>query len=425
MRAEVINPSLARRTALRLDRRLYFLLDFAVVSFIFVVTSLVTWAPVVSWRDPAATVPVVALLVASIALKAAVIRSEADPVRRLAKLHIGILLVYALMASYLVLSRGYYSRSFLLLSLFLVMVWYVIDALFVSIKIENPLVAVPSPMIDRLRAVSNVSVEPLESPMLSRKVSGLLVDLHENLAPEWLKFVAACAAAGIPVFHAAAVFEAVTGRVALSHLSEGMVVEFAGGRKAYRFVKRAFDVLVVLVFLPLLLPVALVIAALIKLDSPGPALYWQDRVGERGVPFRMVKFRSMRVDAENDGAMFAREGDPRITRVGRILRRYRLDELPQCWNVLLGQMSLIGPRPEQVDFAAMFEKEIPYYSWRHFVKPGITGWAQVQHGYAAGVESTRTKTEYDLYYIKHLSFWLDLSILIRTIGTVLTGNGAR
>jgi len=133
----------------------------------------------------------------------------------------------------------------------------------------------------------------------------------------------------------------------------------------------------------------------------------------------------MYIDAEDDGPKFAATDDPRITRIGRIMRRFRLDEIPQLWNVLKGEMSLIGPRPEQVTFARQFERELPFYSWRHLVKPGITGWAQVQHGYAAGVEDTRRKLEYDLYYVKHFSFWLDVSILMRTIGTVLTGNGAR
>lgn len=188
---------------------------------------------------------------------------------------------------------------------------------------------------------------------------------------------------------------------------------------------RLLDIVIVLLSFPIVLPLSILLAVFIKLDSPGPVLYWQERVGERGRPFKMVKFRSMQIDAEKDGPKFVSTTDPRVTRVGRFIRRFRLDEIPQLWNVLKGEMSFIGPRPEQVAFARAFEKELPFYSWRHLVKPGITGWAQVQDGYAAGIDDTRRKLEYDLYYVKHLSFWLDLSILIRTVGTVLTGNGAR
>src|SRR5690606_19730177 len=186
-------------------------------------------------------------------------------------------------------------------------------------------------------------------------------------------------------------------------------------RPLYQRVKRVIDIAFVVLASPLLLPAFLILAILIKLDSPGPVFYLQERIGEGNIPFRMIKFRSMYVDAEADGAQVTAKDDPRITRVGRFMRRFRIDEWPQLWNVLIGEMSLIGPRPEQVVFAREYEKEIPGYSCRHLVKPGITGWAQVQHGYAAGTDDTRTKLEYDLYYIKNMSIWLDLSILIRTI----------
>src|SRR5690606_1724012 len=176
---------------------------------------------------------------------------------------------------------------------------------------------------------------------------------------------------------------------------------------------------------PLVVPLGLVVGLLVKFSSPGPVLFWQERIGERGRVFRIVKFRSMRVDAERNGAQFAASDDERITPVGRVLRRYRLDELPQLWNVLKGDMSIVGPRPEQVEFARRFEERIPFYHWRHRVKPGITGWAQVQQGYAVGIEDTIQKLEYDLYYVKHLSLWLDLSILLRTVRIIVTGFGAR
>ena len=155
------------------------------------------------------------------------------------------------------------------------------------------------------------------------------------------------------------------------------------------------------------------------------ATFTQQRIGQRGRPFRMVKFRSMRVDDGQQGARFAGERDDRVTRVGQFIRRARIDELPQFWNVLKGEMSVIGPRPEQVEFVERFEASIPFFGYRHLVKPGITGWAQVHYGYAASEDDTRHKLEYDLYYAKYCSIWLDLVIIFRTFRTILTGDGAR
>jgi lipopolysaccharide/colanic/teichoic acid biosynthesis glycosyltransferase len=169
----------------------------------------------------------------------------------------------------------------------------------------------------------------------------------------------------------------------------------------------------------------LIIALAIRIDSRGPIIFTQERVGEGGRVFNMHKFRSMTHDADQTAAQFAMAGDKRVTRVGAFIRKFRLDELPQFWNILIGDMSLIGPRPEQVGFVEQFERDIPYYSYRHLVRPGITGWAQVNHGYAADHEETRKKLEHDLYYVKHFSFWLDVLIGFKTIGTVTTGYGAR
>jgi len=185
------------------------------------------------------------------------------------------------------------------------------------------------------------------------------------------------------------------------------------------------DVGVVLVTAPVSVPIGLLAAIAIKLGSPGPLFFVQERIGQRGKRFRMIKFRSMRTDAENEGARFAARTDERITRVGSFLRQTRIDELPQFWNVLKGEMSVIGPRPEQPDFVTSFEASIPFYGYRHLVKPGITGWAQVHFGYAASEEDTRNKLEYDLYYARHCSIWLDLAIIFRTFRTIFTGDGAR
>lgn len=181
----------------------------------------------------------------------------------------------------------------------------------------------------------------------------------------------------------------------------------------------------VLVLLPVLIPLCIAVALVVWLDGGRPILFWQERVGQWGRAFRMVKFRTMRPDAESNGAAFASSGDNRVTRIGRVLRRFRLDELPQFWNVLRGEMSIIGPRPEQVVFAEEFEERFPLYGLRHAVPPGITGWAQVTQGYAAGADETLEKLRRDTYYIKHLSLSKDLKVLALTALTVLTGFGSR
>jgi sugar transferase (PEP-CTERM system associated) len=187
--------------------------------------------------------------------------------------------------------------------------------------------------------------------------------------------------------------------------------------------KRVIDVVLSFALTLALSPLMLVTAIAIKLDSKGPVFYRQIRTGLNGVTFRLYKFRTMVEDAEKSGARWAEKNDPRITRVGRLLRATRIDELPQLWNVLLGEMSFIGPRPERPDFNSELEAAIPYYDLRHLVKPGITGWAQVLYPYGASMEDAREKLQYDLYYIKNYSVMLDLVILIRTLRVVLVGRG--
>jgi exopolysaccharide biosynthesis polyprenyl glycosylphosphotransferase len=167
-------------------------------------------------------------------------------------------------------------------------------------------------------------------------------------------------------------------------------------------------------------------AIAIRLDSPGPMLYSQERVGENGAVFKIYKFRSMRTDAETAGKpIWARDNDDRITRVGRFIRKTRLDELPQLWNVMRGDMSFVGPRPERPFFVDQLAKEIPFYLQRHAVKPGLTGWAQVKYQYGSTVEDAMEKLRYDLYYIKHLSIVFDLTIVLDTVKVILFGKGAK
>jgi sugar transferase (PEP-CTERM system associated) len=192
------------------------------------------------------------------------------------------------------------------------------------------------------------------------------------------------------------------------------------------FLKRGFDIFVSIILLVLTLPLLIVTACLIKIESPGPILYRQERVGLRGRVFTILKFRSMHVDAETDGhPRWAAKGDPRVTRVGAIIRKLRIDELAQTLNVLCGDMSFVGPRPERPFFVAQLAKAIPYYAERHWVRPGITGWAQINFPYGASTEDARRKLTYDLYYVKNRSIFLDALILLQTARVIFWNSGAR
>jgi len=231
----------------------------------------------------------------------------------------------------------------------------------------------------------------------------------------------------IQVEEASRFFERLTGKVNTDHLHNGRMVFAETDRWArpYRRLRRAFDVVSSLIGMALSLPLMILTAVAIRVESPGPVFYTQERVGLHGRKFRIFKFRSMQDDAEADGPIWACENDPRVTRVGRIIRRLHIDETPQFFNILRGEMSLIGPRPERTEFVERLEKRIPYYSERHLVKPGLTGWAQVSYPYGASVEDAREKHQYDLYYIKNQSPLLDAIILLETARVVLFGHPSR
>ncbi|ADY27697.1 exopolysaccharide biosynthesis polyprenyl glycosylphosphotransferase (plasmid) [Deinococcus proteolyticus MRP] len=228
----------------------------------------------------------------------------------------------------------------------------------------------------------------------------------------------------LPVVSGRLLEEELTGRVSLDDVDETWVTP-AAFQTGYLPWKRFFDVFFTLVSLPVLLPLMAVVAAVVYFNSGRPILFWQERVGRGGQPFQLVKFRTMTRDSERSGPAFAKQGDQRITPVGAFLRKFRLDELPQFWNVLRGEMSIIGPRPEQWAFTVEFEESIPMYSSRHWVRPGITGWAQVTQGYTDSVGQITEKLRYDFYYVKHCSLALDLQIVWKTVMTILTGFGSR
>ena len=237
-----------------------------------------------------------------------------------------------------------------------------------------------------------------------------------------------CKMAGIHVADYLSFWERETGQIDMDEVKPSWLALSDGFRasETRQIIKRAFDIFVSLLILILTFPILLITALLIKVESPGPVFYRQARVGLHGKNFRVTKFRSMRDDAEKDGIpQWATAVDPRVTRVGHFIRKSRIDEIPQIFNVLFGQMSFVGPRPEREFFIKDLEKKIPLYSIRHNVRPGITGWAQVNYPYGASVEDSKNKLAYDLYYVKNGGLFLDIVILLQTARVVLSGDGAR
>ena len=252
----------------------------------------------------------------------------------------------------------------------------------------------------------------------------LAVDMRAVLSDRVAQFVSSCDIAGYPVRPMASVYEEHTGRIPLVHLAEGWEITTPLIRTSVFLPgKRLFDILAVTLTAPIWLPVLVVAGLFVRFTSSGPIVFTQRRIGLNGQPFTLYKFRTMRVGSEEAGPRMAAAKDDRIVRGGTFLRRSRLDELPQLFNVLKGDMSLVGPRAEQIPFVRQFRKRIPFYDQRHLVRPGMTGWAQVNFGYAESAADTIEKLSFDLYYVKHMSPILDLQILWKTIWTVLTASG--
>jgi sugar transferase (PEP-CTERM system associated) len=235
-------------------------------------------------------------------------------------------------------------------------------------------------------------------------------------------------AGGVTFDYLASVYEEYTGKIAVENLRPSWLIFSEGFKKSrpIEFGKRALDLVLASVMFVVLLPVMGLVALAVKLSSSGPALYHQKRVGLNGEIFLVHKFRSMRTDAEaKTGAVWAQANDTRVTKVGRFLRRTRLDEIPQLWNVLRGDMSLVGPRPERPEFVAELTEKIPFYGFRHVVRPGLTGWAQVKYTYGASVEDALEKLQYDLFYIKHLAISFDIFVMLSTLKIVVLRRGAQ
>jgi sugar transferase (PEP-CTERM system associated) len=279
---------------------------------------------------------------------------------------------------------------------------------------------IPDPMI-----VGDFS--QISSICAKNRVTRIVVALDEKRGKLPIEQLLICRLNGIQIDEGNAFRAKLSGKLSVESLHPSSLI-YSNSLKGFLFKKKLkgfIDLCLSLSFASLLIPVGFVISLAIKLETRGPVFYSQKRVGKDGVIFDLLKFRSMRVDAEENGPIWACNNDNRITKVGRVIRKLHLDEIPQLINVLKGEMSFIGPRPERPFFVEMLQKEIPYYCFRHMVKPGITGWAQVYYHYGASKEDALKKLEYDLYYIKNMSLFLDLMVFFRTLRVVLWGNGAR
>ena len=262
----------------------------------------------------------------------------------------------------------------------------------------------------------------------SEGISSIIVALDQRRGVMPFKELLDCKVRGITIVDGGSFYERTTGRILVERINPSSLIFCDGFRKqpVSRIVKRLVGVLVATVLTILLCPFMIVIALAIKLDSQGPVIFCQERVGENGKIFTLYKFRSMKANAEREsGPVWAQENDPRITRVGKVLRKLRLDELPQVWNVLKGDMSFVGPRPERPHFVNELKQVIPYYEERLSVKPGVTGWAQIKYPYGANEHDAMEKLKYDLYYIKNMSILLDMTVIFHTAKIVLLGRGSR
>ena len=344
----------------------------------------------------------------------------------------GYLASFGLVLTAILLLRIEYSRINLVLGFGLAVTWFFLVYIVTQRRTRLALGVVEGGRIDYFDAMEGVEAHRLQPGDWPDGLDAVTADFRFDHSDEWEARLADFTLAGVPVYHSKDLYESLTGRADLEHLSENNFGALGPLATLLSF-KQAMDWLVALPALVVMLPLFVVVAVAIRIDSPGPVFFVQERMGYRGRPFRVIKFRTMRTGddrkapREGTGAgvesFITRENDRRITRLGRFLRRTRIDELPQVFNILKGEMSWIGPRPEASALSEWYEAEIPFYRYRHVVRPGITGWAQVNQGHVAEIEDIRTKLQYDFYYIRNFSLWLDILIIMKTAKTVFTGFG--
>lgn len=337
------------------------------------------------------------------------------------------LTAYIVVFSFFAFLRLDYSRALFISSLLGTLSWLYIAELLAERGAALKIAVVPLGNVGMIEKVANVDIKWLTEPYLDDDCQMLVADFRADMDDKWEAFIAETALNGMPVLHVKQLVEAATGRVEIEHLSEnsfGSLIPFIGYLRFRRFIDTLTALLAAIVFSPLLLIVAL----LVRLDSPGPSLFRQMRIGYRGQPFQVFKFRTMTVAGPEANILDrakTKDNDARVTRLGRFLRRSRIDELPQILNILRGDMSWIGPRPEAASLSEWYQSELPFYRYRHIVPPGITGWAQVNQGHVVELDDVLSKLHYDFFYIKNFSLWLDAVIVVRTVQTILTGFGAK
>jgi lipopolysaccharide/colanic/teichoic acid biosynthesis glycosyltransferase len=323
-------------------------------------------------------------------------------------------------------SRSVFGASFVLAVLLAFVIVYLTERM-----VKSRFMVVPGGDVDALLDIETAEWTKMKDPVVPGDPTVMLVaDFRYDHSDNWERMLAGAAIAGRTVYHSKLLNESLTGCVTIEHLSENNFGSLLPNL-AYSKIKRAIDLLGCIFIAPFLLLAGAVIAILIKLDSKGPVIFRQQRMGYRGEVFYMFKFRTMRprqtltdeAAARHDA--MTRNDDDRITRVGRFLRRSRIDELPQVLNILRGEMSWIGPRPEAVPLSRWYESEIPFYRYRHIIRPGISGWAQVHQGHVTDLEAIHKKLSYDFYYVKYFSAWLDIVITLRTVSTMIGGFGAK
>ncbi|MGL5962915.1 MAG: exopolysaccharide biosynthesis polyprenyl glycosylphosphotransferase [Fusobacteriaceae bacterium] len=335
-----------------------------------------------------------------------------------------------------------YSWDFWLFPLLLIFIGFQILIRYVFIKItyKNSYITVIGNKVQLIKVLSSIEeYKEYQYLKYDEKENGNLLKFIKNnniskiivaqteFADEEIKKLFDIRVSGVEVTNYYDYMQEVEGKIDVDSIDENWILNAYGFKLLYSNfqieVKRAIDIILAITISLMTLPIMIIAGIIVRIESPGAVIYSQARVGENNAEFMVHKFRSMRADAEKDGAKWASQNDPRVTKFGNFMRKTRIDELPQLWNVLRGEMSFIGPRPERMVFIKELEKTIPYYNLRHLVKPGLTGWAQVMYPYGASVEDSKNKLEYDLYYVKNQNLHLDFVIFFRTLKTVIFGRG--
>lgn len=366
----------------------------------------------------------IAVLLSHVALKSFVRFPGQDP---FATVFPAVSVSFAVVLALITAGHLDYSRSLIAAGYAAAILWYGGMALLRERKLKLRLAVIPFGTAHDITTLTSVEWRVLQDPsgrIEPKVVDGVVSDLNVKLCKDWENLIIRCASQGIPVYDSTLTREFITGEVELVHTGDIGVETLHTGR-TYLYMKSAIDFVTALAVLPVVFLVIGITCLIIKLDSAGPAFFVQKRVGYRGHLFNCYKLRSMHVDAASMGPSFTTSGDSRVTRVGRFIRKYRIDELPQVFNILKGEMSWIGPRPEAMQLAEEYERHIPYYAFRHSVKPGITGWAAIRQGNVAEVGEATRKLRNDFFYIKNISASLDAFIAAKTVWIVLSGFGSK